>query len=230
MPSTRPTAQLPKVATVTNLTEQVHDLLMNAIIDGALEAGQLYSVQALADQFGVSRTPVREAMLQLARRGIVEMVRNQGVLIVQRSLEDIREIFEIRLWLEPPAVRAAVPRMEAEDLERMHAVYARMRRCAEAEDPRGLEGEDRLLHATILECSGNLRVAPMIDDLRDFVIAQGRTTTGRSRTLLEIVAAHDELIAAIDGGDADAAAAAMEQHLRSTADALVAQFAAEGSD
>ncbi|MFT3864346.1 MAG: GntR family transcriptional regulator [Solirubrobacterales bacterium] len=222
-----PKSRLPKVETVSNLTEQVHDLLLGAIIDGTLEAGSLYSVQALADQFGVSRTPVREAMLQLARRGIVEMVRNQGVLIVQRSLEDLRDIFQIRLWLEVPAVSDAVPNMEDADIERVHCIYERMRECARQGDARGLENEDRLLHGAIIECSGNLRVASMIDDLRDFVIAQGKTTTGRSRTLLEIVQAHDELIAAIDRRDADAAAAAMARHLESTAEALLEIFAAE---
>ncbi|HVV89840.1 MAG TPA: GntR family transcriptional regulator [Solirubrobacterales bacterium] len=227
MSGTAPKGRLPKVETVSNLTEQVHDLLLGAIVDGTLEAGTLYSVQALADQFGVSRTPVREAMLQLARRGIVEMVRNQGVLIVQRSLEDLRDIFQIRLWLEVPAVRDAVPKMDAADLERIHATFGRMRAFAREGDARGLENEDRMLHRAILECSGNLRVAAMIDDLRDFVIAQGKTTTGRSRTLPQIVEAHGDLIAAIDRGDAEGAAQAMARHLESTSDALLAQFADE---
>lgn len=219
--------QLPKVRTVSNLTEQVHDLLMAAIVDGTLEPGRLYSVQALAGEFGVSRTPVREAMLQLARRGMVEMVPSQGVRIVRRSLEDLRDIFEVRLWLEVPAVRAAVPKMDEADVARINASYARMRECALSGDIRGLESEDRVLHAAILECSGNLRVAVLIDELRDFVVGQGKTTTGRSRTPLEIVEAHGPVVEAIERGDAEAAAEAMEVHLRSSAEALLAQFASD---
>ncbi|MEZ5076942.1 MAG: GntR family transcriptional regulator [Solirubrobacterales bacterium] len=215
---------------MSNLTEQVHDLLMGAVVDGTLEPGKLYSVQALASEFGVSRTPVREAMLQLARRGIVEMVPSQGVRIVQRSLDDLRDIFEVRIWLETPAVRAAVPNMDDADVQRIRASYERMRECALAGDRSGLESEDRLLHAAILECSGNLRVAVMLDELRDFVVAQGNTTTGRSRTPLEIAEAHRPLVEAIDRRDADGAAKAMEQHLRSSADVLLRQFAADDLD
>lgn len=57
----------------------VHDALVSAIVTERLKSGELYSVKELAEQFGVSRTPVREAMLQLARRGMVDIVRNQGV-------------------------------------------------------------------------------------------------------------------------------------------------------
>ena len=228
MPGAAPSGKLPKVRTVSNLTEQVHDLLMGAVVEGTLEPGRLYSVQALAGQLGVSRTPVREAMLQLARRGIVEMVPSQGVRIVQRSLDDLRDIFEIRLWLEVPVVRAAVPKMDAADVARIHASYERMREYALTGDGRGLEIEDRVLHAAILECSGNLRVAVLIDELRDFVVAQGKTTTGRSRTLLEIAEVHKPIVDAIDRGDAEGAADAMERHLLSSADALLKQFAAEG--
>jgi DNA-binding GntR family transcriptional regulator len=222
--------QLSKVRTVSNLTEQVHDLLMGAILDGSLEPGRLYSVQALSGELGVSRTPVREAMLQLARRGIVEMVPSQGVRIVQRSLDDLKDIFEIRLWVEVPAVRAAVPKMDEADVARLQASYSRMRECALNGDTRGLENEDRVLHAVILECSGNLRVAMMIDELRDFVVTQGKTTTGRSRTPLEIVEAHRPIVEAIERGDAEAAAEAMDRHLRSSADVVLSQFASDNGD
>lgn len=230
MPDTSPKGQLPKVRTVSNLTEQVHDLLMSAIVDGDLEPGTLYSVQSLSRELGVSRTPVREAMLQLARRGIVEMVPNQGVRIVQRSLADLEDIFEVRLWLEVPAVREAVPKMEPADLARILASFNRMRECALTGDGRGLESEDRVFHAAILECSGNLRVGVLIDELRDFVVAQGKTTTGRSRTLLEIVEAHAPIVEAIERGDAEAAAQAMDRHLRSSAEALLGQFADDAGE
>lgn len=219
---------LPKVTTSVNLTEQVHDALAAAIVDGTLEPGQLYSVQALADQFGVSRTPVREAMLQLARRGLVEMVRNQGVLIVKRSLDDLRDIFQVRLWLEVPAVREAARRAGDDDRRRFHGHYARMRSAALEGDAAALEREDRLLHEAILERSGNLRLVHMIDELRDYVIAHGQTTSGRSRTLLEIVEEHDAILAAIDRGDPDAAAAAMERHISSTAEKPLAQLSESG--
>lgn len=219
---------LPKVATVSNRTEQVHDLLMRAIAEGELEAGQLYSVQALAGELGVSRTPVREAMLQLARRGIVEMVPGQGVRVIQRSLDDVRDIFEVRIWLEVPVIKTAVPKMDDADLARVRASYERMQQAALAGDGRALENEDRVFHLAILECSGNLRVARLLDELRDFVVAQGKTTTGRSRTPMQIVEAHEPILAAIERRDSEAAGEAMETHLRSSAKVLLAQLGDRG--
>lgn len=217
---------LKPVAATVNLTEQVRDQLMSAIAEGRLASGSLHSVSALANELGVSRTPVREAMLQLAQRGLVRMVRNQGVVILGPSVEDLRQIFQIRLWLEVPATREAARKADEADKRRLWEHYENMRRFANDGDAPGLEREDRMLHTSILELSGNERLARVVNEMRDFTIARGSTTTFRSRTPEEIVTQHLPIIRAIDSNDPDAAGSAMAQHLEASASALLAQEAA----
>ncbi|HEU0041968.1 MAG TPA: GntR family transcriptional regulator, partial [Jiangellaceae bacterium] len=94
---------LPSFAQRTSLREQVADALRAAVVSGDMKPGQVYSAPALAARFGVSATPVREAMLDLAKQGLVEVVRNKGFQVTQMSNADLDHITEIRLLLEPPA-------------------------------------------------------------------------------------------------------------------------------
>ena len=97
-----------------SLAEMVFEEVRSAIVTGQLEPGSRHSVVAIADQLGVSRTPVREALLQLASHGMVRFERNRGVLILKMSPQDIREIFEMRIMLEVPSVAACVRRITAD--------------------------------------------------------------------------------------------------------------------
>ncbi|HLH71627.1 MAG TPA: GntR family transcriptional regulator [Candidatus Dormibacteraeota bacterium] len=203
-------------------TDQVLRALTDAIVEGRLVPGTLHSVGSLAEQLGVSRTPVREALIQLSRRGMVGFERNRGVRILETTLHDLEEIFEIRLWIEPPATRQAVHRLgtpEAgivrEHFEAMHAA-ARQGRLAE------LWRHDRALHRTIVQCSGNLRAAQYLDGLRDLVLMRGATTVHRARSPLEIVEDHRPLVEAIEARDPERAAEEMRRHIRTTADLVLA--------
>jgi len=214
---------LPSIEPSANLTDKVHDALVTAIASRELEPGSLYSVKDLAEQFGVSRTPVREAMLQLDRRGLVEILRNQGVRILERTREDLESIFELRLWVEVPAAREAAVRRTPEEQDRFQASFDLMRELAERGDRAGMLREDRRLHFMIVAASGNLRAARTMDELRDFVMSQGQSTGGRSRSLIEIVDEHTGIVEALAAADPEAAGEAIEGHIASTRDLLIAQ-------
>src|SRR5918996_737867 len=95
----RVAARLRPIQARPSRTREVLDILLPAIVKGELAAGSLHSVAELADSLGVSRTPVREALIELASRGMVRFERNRGVRVLQTSIRDIEEIFEIRLLL-----------------------------------------------------------------------------------------------------------------------------------
>lgn len=213
---------LPAVAERVNRSEEAHAILHEAICSGRLAPGQIHSVQALAEQLGVSRTPVREALLQLARQGLVEPVRNRGFLVVERSLQDVREIFEIRLLLEPPAARAAARRAGADDVHRLRSHHHGMTAAARAGDADTMWKHDRAFHLAVLEASGNSRLARYIDTLRDLVQRRGQLTT-RSRRLEAIAAEHGPILAAMEKHHAAGAEQAMRHHIRQTRDALLDQ-------
>lgn len=202
------------------LAGQAQAGLRAAIVDGRLAAGERYSVAALADGLGVSRTPVREALLMLERQGLVRFERNKGVRILETSAGDLEEVFALRLLLEVPATRRAAARLSAADLD---ALDAELDAMATAVDEGPFMAHDQRFHEIVLDAAGNRRLATLVDQLRDHVRLRGASTVGRSRDLDAIHAEHVAIRDALRSRDADAAAAAMRQHLLRTGSLLVAQ-------
>jgi DNA-binding GntR family transcriptional regulator len=206
-----------------SITDRVRDSIREAIIDGRLAPGSLHSVQSLASSFGVSRTPVREALIDLEGRGMVEFERNRGVRILQTSIHDLEEILSLRILLEVPAAyRAAEQATEATASELSDELMA-MRKAARDRDEKTMMAHDRRFHEIINEASGNSRLALYVDSLRDLILTRGVSTVGRSRDLPSIVREHEAIIAAIEANDPAAAAAAMKGHLVNTASLLLRQ-------
>lgn len=208
-----------------SLTSQVLAALRRAVISGELAPGSMHSVRELAEQLRVSRTPVREALMQLAAQGMVRFERNRGIRVLQTTLHDLEEIFELRVLLEVPATFRAVSQFTDQTLAQLRQQYAAMERAADADDESRLMERDRRFHALILETAGNRRLAGYVDGLRDMVLIRGVSTAGLSRTLHDIVAEHKEILGRIEAGDAVGAAEAMRRHLAHTAELLIAQEA-----
>jgi DNA-binding GntR family transcriptional regulator len=204
-------------------TQEVLEVVRASIISGELSSGSLYSVAELAETLGVSRTPVREALIELAARGMVRFERNRGVRILGTSIRDLEEIFEIRLMLEVPAARRAVARMQPAVVRDLRGRIASMERAAEAGDVARLWVHDRQFHLSLLVASGNRRLAEYVDTLRDMVLVRGVTTAGRARSLEAIVAEHRAILDQVEAGDPDGTAAAVSAHIEHTAQLLIAQ-------
>lgn len=108
------------IAPKASLTEQVTTMIRAAIVAGEMEPGQHYSAIGISEKLGVSRTPVREALQLLEKEGIVTVAKNRGVRVNQISLEDIVEVFQLRLAIEPPAAARGV--INASDADRARLV------------------------------------------------------------------------------------------------------------
>jgi DNA-binding GntR family transcriptional regulator len=201
----------------------VLEVVRASIIGGQLVSGGLYSVAELAETLQVSRTPVREALIELATRGMVRFERNRGVRILGTSIHDLEEIFEIRLMLEVPAARQAVRRMAPADVKALRSHLASMERAAEAGDVARLWVHDRQFHRALMVASGNRRLAEYVDTLRDMVLVRGVTTAGRARSLEAIVAEHRAILDRVEAGDPEGTAAAVRAHIEQTARLLIAQ-------
>lgn len=116
--------------------QAIVESLLREVFQGRLRAGQHLATQQLADQFGVSHTPIREALISLAGIGVIDLVPNRGAIVRRVVAKDVREIFQVRRALECEAVRSACGRIGVEELESL------------AEDLRGLKDEqaERLYH------------------------------------------------------------------------------------
>jgi DNA-binding GntR family transcriptional regulator len=207
----------------TTLSSRAAGAIRQAIVDGRLAAGERSSVARLAERFGVSRTPVREALLLLERQGMVRFERNRGVRILETSAHDLEEIFSLRLLLEVPATHRACERLSDADLEALEGELAAMATLAEAGDEPAFMAHDQRFHELVLAASGNRRLADTVRGLRDLVRHRGASTVGRSRDLRAIHGEHARILGALRARDAHAAAEHMRAHLAGTARLLLAQ-------
>lgn len=201
-----------------NKSERLTVAVRDAIRSGELAPGRLYSAQELGDLFGVSRTPVREALLKLANAGLVRIERNRGARILRSTDQDVISVFTLRLLLEPPAAGRASrhPDFPAGELE---AALELMR--AEQHEPEAFFRADSEFHDIILRSSGNVRIAAIVDDLRDAIAVQGRRTVPGERGTGQIIAEHERIAEAVAAGNPERAVEAMRTHLVHTAELLV---------
>jgi len=217
---------LEPLAATRTLAAHARQAVLAAIADGRMGAGQRYSVAQLAEQLGISRTPVREALLVLEREGRVRFERNRGVRVIETTAADMAEVFELRLLLEVPATVKACGVVDADAVQ---AELDAMGSLARAGDEAGFMDRDERFHELILLAAGNRRLAAIVAGLRDTVRGRGASTVGRSRSLDEILAEHAAILDALRAGDADRAGAAMRYHLSRTGDLLLEQYGGGGA-
>ncbi len=206
-----------------SLTEQVMDRVRQAVVARTMRPGELYSVQRLAEEMGISRSPVRDALVRLEEAGLLAFERNRGFRVLPTKPEDVAEIFSIRLALEVPAVARAARDADPEALKRIHAVEEDMHAAAAAGDESAFFDHDERLHDTIMRTGRADRSAQIVARLRIHTRLLGASTAGDARTLADIDAEHAPVLAAVKDQDPAAARKAMEHHLRSTGRLLVEQ-------
>lgn len=202
----------------------VFDILRQRILTGDLAPGSRHSVYRLADELGVSRTPVREAVLRLADLGLVTIERNRGITVRGVRAEDVRDVFELRLLLEVPAAAESATHASAELIDRLTAAMDLMRHAAAVDDEVTFMRHDRELHSAMGESLGNERLTQEVTRLRDSIQVRGVSTAAQSRSLVEIADEHAPIVDAIIAGHPQAAAAAMRDHLTRTAKLVLAQI------
>jgi DNA-binding GntR family transcriptional regulator len=210
----------------TTSAMRVHDALRAAIMEGEIGPGERLRAEALAERFGTSRTPVREALLMLEREGRVRFERNRGVRVLETTAHDLEEVFALRLLLEVPATRRACDLLSDADLAALARELRAMERLAEEGDEGAFMAHDKRFHEIILRASGNRRLAAIVSQLRDLVRFRGASTVGRSRDLQAILSEHVVILDALRARDAEDAARAMRAHLLETGRLLLAQESA----
>jgi DNA-binding GntR family transcriptional regulator len=197
------------------LAEWLAAQLRREIRSGELPGGTHLRQTEVAERFGVSSTPVREAFALLQRNGLLTSSPHKGVFVASPSLDDLRESFELRMTLEALATRLAVPRLTAEDIDTLQALVDEM-------EPLSLEREyqryfdlNEAFHDTIYEAADRPRLLALIRQLREepaaFLGLYGRPPLHLDAH--EANCQHRLIAAACAEGDAEGAAAAMSDHL-----------------
>ncbi|MEU4574232.1 GntR family transcriptional regulator [Nonomuraea sp. ATR24] len=205
---------LPMVGERQSLREQVAHALRAALITGEMRPGVVYSAPVLAAQFGVSATPVREAMLDLAKEGLVEAVRNKGFRVTELSERDLDELTEIRRLIEVPTVARLADTGRAADFERLRPVAEEIVAAAEQGDLLAYVDADLRFHLELLALSGNAHLVEVVRDLRTRARLYGLSQLSQRGTLADSAREHVELLDALKGGDVEAVRLIMSEHIQ----------------
>jgi DNA-binding GntR family transcriptional regulator len=200
----------------TSLREQAAASLRASILGGELGAGQIYSAQALAERLGVSATPVREALLDLANSGLVEPLRNRGFRVLTVADRDLDEISEIREMLEGPAMALVVQRASDAELAAVDAIVDALETSAKERDVAEFLVNDRDFHLTLLGLTGNQRLVREVAQLRDQTRLVGIRALAEEDQLSESAAEHRPLLEALKARDAARAEQMMRDHIHHT--------------
>ncbi|UOW01947.1 GntR family transcriptional regulator [Agrococcus sp. SCSIO52902] len=197
----------------TSLREQVEESLASQIIAGMLEPGTVLTAPTLAAQYGVSATPVREALLTLQRRGFLEPLRNKGFRVTDVSLHELRQLAEVRQLLECPPMRELAGHLP-------ESARAELQSLADEIVASGQEGRlqdylsaDTRFHLLLIDLVGNDHLTRIVRDLRQQTRLGGLAALSESRLLAESAAEHHELLALLVRGDGEAAEALMRRHI-----------------
>jgi DNA-binding GntR family transcriptional regulator len=201
----------------------VAERLREEIQHGTLAPGTRLRQNDVAQRFGVSTTPVREAFAQLQAEGLVRIDPHRGAVVFHPSVDDVLEFYEIREALESLAVSHAIPNLRAEVARDLDAVIDLMRRT---EDPRQWLKLNDQFHLRLYEAAGRPRLSALIDSLRDasapyiHMFVASRPLSERANEQ------HHAILDACVRGDAPGARRAIREHLRTASRELAAFLAA----
>ena len=199
-----------------SLREQVTRALEAAIVAGELEPGVIYSAPGLAERFGVSATPVREAMLDLVKEGFVEPLRNRGFRVIEISDEDLDNIAQIRLLIEVPTISQIASLLTPARFEELGAAAKAIERAAASGDVLDYLDADRRFHVELVSAIGNARLTDLVDRLRRQARLFGLKDLAKSGLLMASAREHRLLLDTLRVPDIQAAEKLMRAHIGHT--------------
>ena len=199
-----------------SLREKVTRALEAAVVAGEMEPGVIYSAPALAERFGVSATPVREAMLDLVGEGMVEPVRNRGFRVVEVSEADLDQISQIRLLLEVPIMGQVAKLLTPQRAAELSELGQRIEVAAERGDLIQYLDCDRQFHSEMVSIIGNPRLTDLVDRLRRQARLFGLQQLADTGRLLASAQEHRAMIRMLQTGDVAASESLMSAHIGHT--------------
>jgi DNA-binding GntR family transcriptional regulator len=201
--------------TPQTLEEQVYDAVRASIIAGELRPGDFLVEAQLSADMGISKTPVREALIRLARDGLVDQKLHRRSRVAQPTADDVRQACELRRWVEGRIAAEAAKSADGELIERLEATIADADRALKRREPRRWAAAVEDFTDLLVEHSGNRYVAELLERMRNvlsLIAGASQAMPGRRQRSVE---EHRAILDAIRAGDPVAAAAATDAHLDS---------------
>jgi DNA-binding GntR family transcriptional regulator len=185
------------------LREQIVDFIKDAIVRGRLKPGERVPEQEIAENFGISRTPIREAFRQLESEGFITVIPRKGAVVSPLTDKDVSEFYVIKSLLEGFAARTACDKLTHKEIKRLESLNASMVKCSERGDFKGFFKLDNQFHDTFLKACGNDKLFTLIHHLVQQFERFRITALSLPGRMQESLTQHKEIIEAFEKSEAD---------------------------
>ena len=212
---------LTELQTGGSLKEVAYRTLKRMILTGELRGGTQVVEADLSSRLKISRTPIRESILQLETEGLLRVVPYKGIFVSEMSLKEMKDLLQLRFWLERSAVQDAVGFLSKADLADLERLLSEQERCFHQEDLYEFMELDRQFHTRIAQVVDNARLMRILENLRDQLLACGLKGLEKRERVAQVLDEHREIIASLRARDAEAAAEAMNRHLIKVRDSVM---------
>jgi DNA-binding GntR family transcriptional regulator len=206
------------------LAQLAYRRIKDEILDQRLLPRQPLVEAELAARYGMSKTPIREALLTLARERLVEFSSFRGGRVRDFTAEDAREIYEVRELLEPFALERAAPRLGEDELRSLRSLLEDAKAAAKEGDRRRLSRLNRAFHSALVAGCGHERVIEILSQMQDQVGVMSLRLWSVQATHLHEASQHEAVLEAIEAGEVGRAARLLREHISEFKDRYICEW------
>ena len=199
-----------------SLKEMAFQAIKNAILSKKLVPGKVYNERGLAKELGISKTPVREALLDLASKGFITFLPRRGVQINALTEKDIKDLYEVRIALETAILRHITPKLSKAELRKIEIIYQKEKGAIKGDDRLGYMRIDRGFHLYLARLTDNRYMITSLENIRDLIDWMVFKALTRSQRMEEVKREHERVIERLKERDTPGAIRMMEEHIRIT--------------
>lgn len=196
------------------LRQVAYDRLQEAIRHADLEPGDPLSETRISKALGISRTPVREALQQLAQEGLVQIIPGRAITVAAPSIQEVLEVVHVRELLEPELIRLAAEALPLEAREILQSCIQEMERAARAGDRAGWSKADSIFHETLSNFCPNRLLGQLVFQARNRVHSTAIDEQTTDSRIIECTAEHKQVVEAIINHDPETAERLMREHIQ----------------
>lgn len=200
-----------------NLTQRAYKTIRNEILKGTIDGQQHFTEAFFAERYGISKSPIREALNRLEAEGLITIIPRRGAFVREFAIHDAEEIYELREVLETLVVRDAV--LDGKTLARLRKIVSAAQSFLEKSDKSGYIRTDTAFHTTLAMASSNSRLRQMLESMHNQMLLLRRQTFELSSHLS--VRQHLGILDALEKGHRQMAAKLMAEHIRAVRTTLI---------
>lgn len=204
-----------------SITDQVYKALKRRIVNGEIDEGERLVEDTLAEELGVSKTPVREALARLASERLVERFPGRGAVVRTISYEEVADFLEIREVLEELATQKAAARVTQEDIMKLQSILGESEKAGAEGNPNHYSALDLAFHRTIIDMGDSTALQEIIPLLHDKIHAVMKASVTLPGRFAESIQEHTMILEALIVGDPQVAGVKMREHIKSTRAAVM---------